>query len=331
MSGLKITFFMREHRHLLDIKKKIVQLLEQQPYTKAQMKEILFVESDRFMTRVLKELRKDNVIELNGHYYSLYEPQVVSGTHQLNWQFITLRFLFSFMSIGASIMSIRNTSVWLLSMFPAFYAYLLSTIMSMFMVASAGVVVFLWQKRHIFTAIPILLLWGVITFTSMSSTVIGMYNAMLPNVTAKLEKETIDNKSNLVYNTYQSEIEDLESIIADKKQSLQRYNTLIASYDSIEKRDADRASYNALAWAISDAESYIKKYTDEIRVLRGKMLVTVENKEVVEIPATFYEVMANIFHKDASFIQFILHCFVACLVDIIAPLGAGIALFLKEE
>ena len=62
------------------------------------------------------------------------------------------------------------------------------------------------------------------------------------------------------------------------------------------------------------------------------MLVVVSEQEDVVFEAkTFYEEMEGITGLTASLVQFILSCFVACLVDVVAPLSAGLALFLKEE
>lgn len=317
-----------------ELKNKILALLENNNYSKAQMKDILWVESDRLITRVLRGLRKEDKIFYVGSTYTLTSPPKVSAVVQKKkplslW---LLRGLFSLMAMGASIMSVRNTSVWLLTMFPAFFAFLLSSIMSIFMIASAGVIVFLIQQKKYVAVVPIGILWLIITLTSMSSTVIGMYDSQKPQLNKKIATERIDNTTKMQYSIYEQQIMDIEGVIQDKKTSLERFNRLIASYDTLEKRDADRASYNALAWAVSDAEAYIRKQTDVLRGVREKMLVVVSEQEDVVFEAkTFYEEMEGITGLTASLVQFILSCFVACLVDVVAPLSAGLALFLKEE
>jgi len=56
-----------------------------------------------------------------------------------------------------------------------------------------------------------------------------------------------------------------------------------------------------------------------------------KNETTEVIVKDFYEQMEELFGIQAALVQFILSLMASIFIDIIAPIGASLALFLKEE
>lgn len=317
------------------IKARILELLSERPHSKEEIKQTLWIQSDRKLEFILREMRRDKLIYLENKKYVL-EPQnkVIKRVSRPaskkvvkhEFQIVLLRIMFAFLSIGASIMSIRNTSRWLIESFPIFFAYLLSGIMSVFMVASMGVAVILWMRKQYLLAVVVGVMWAIITITSVSSTVIGMYNANKDSFVQKQTVTRLDNVTQMTYNELEKQEKDIQRLIDDRTTTMGRLNT------RIEGLSTDTPEYQTLATQIFQAENFIRVRVAEKRSITDKklsLLGTMNDTEV--IARSFYEEMELLFGISAAMIHFILSCFVAILVDGIAPLSASMALFLKEE
>lgn len=322
-----------------EIKAKILDLLSNRDATKQEIKDTLWIESMRKLENVLRSMRKENLIYYSAGKYSLIKKEVIAKPRSPKKalpkhlpQITILRILFSVISVGASIVSVRNTSIYLLESYSPVFAFMLSGLMSIFMVTSMGALVLFMQRKKYAIATLLGVLWLVVTAFSMSSTVVGMYNQQKEQFVEKTSIERVDRTAQMQYTQYEKQERDIQRLIDDKATSLKRFNTLISAYDTLEKRDADRKSYNSLAYAISEAEGFIQKKTTELGAITDKKLSLLDSFDDTKVVArSFYEEMELLFGIKASLIQFFLSTLAAVFVDILSPLGASMALFLKDE
>jgi len=314
-----------------EIRVKILDLLKSGEFTRQQIKEALWIESDRKLDTVLKDLRKERLIYYNGNgIYSLIEkpkkPRKVRKSQKNTISIVLLRIIFGVLSIGASTVSIRNTSRYLLESYPFIWGMSISILMSLFMVSAASMMVYFNQKKHYIKASGLGILWAIVTFYSMMSTTIGAYNFQKDSFVKKTSIEKIDNTNDMLYNEYQKQAEGIQKLIDDKTITLTRLNKEIIGYEAGTKQ------YNNTAWAITVAEREIKAQQEKLSELTDKRVAVVSKRETTEVVAkTFYEEMEGLFGVQAALIQFVLSLMASIFIDIIAPIGASLALFLKEE
>jgi len=320
-----------------DMKVRILDLLSKQDATKAEIQSALWETNVRQLSLVLREMLEEKLIYKNRHSYSIVKAEVVPKRrkkkeipHKDGKQILTLRIVFAIISVVASAVSVRNTSNYLLESYPLFWAFSLSTIMSLFMLAAFGTLVLFWKRGQHMLAITIGILWFVVTTFSMSSTTIGMYNAQKESF---VQKSTVDRKlstNTALLEQYEEQMVNIQKLINDKSVSLARYNKLISAYDTVEKRDENKKDYNALSWSISEAEKFIQTKTAELNGVVAKR-VGIMGDEVVIVAKSFYDIMEELFGVPAPMVQFLLSLMASLFIDILAPLAVSLALFLKEE
>jgi len=314
-----------------EIRVKILALLKSGEFTRQQIKEALWIESDRKLDNVLKELRGGKLIYYNGNgMYSLIEKpkkaRVKKNKAKNKASIILLRIIFGILSVGASAVSIRNTSRYLLESYPLMWGMSISILMSLFMVSAASMMVFFWQRKHYFKATGLGILWAIVTLYSMASTSIGMYNNQKESFVKKTAIEKVDNSNEMLYNEYQKQAKGIQKLIDDKTVTLHRLNTEIGGYEAGSKQ------YANTSWSITVAERYIEAKQKELNELTEKRVAVISKNETTEVIAKdFYEQMEELFGIQAALVQFILSLMASIFIDIIAPIGASLALFLKEE
>lgn len=316
-----------------EIKQKILSLLSEQNLTKKQIATALWL-SDRKIELVLKELRNSNLVYYTGKGYSLIpkktkpirkkaKPVKVSKSVSIP----ILRVIFAVLAICGSIVSVRNTSVYLVTTFPIVWAFMLSGMMSLFMMSAFSIMVLFWNRKQYFLAVSIGCLFVLVTTASMASTTIGMYNAQKESFVEKTGIERIDNNNAILYNQYEKEISDIQKLIEAKQITINRYNKMIEPYTSTSSKD-----YKTLSWNIYEAEVYIADLTKQIKEIRREKETLINNNMDVDIVIEdFFDMMERITGISSSIMSFIMSLIVALFVDIIAPIGGSMALFLKEK
>lgn len=319
-----------------ELRVKILELLKSGTFTKQAIKETLWVENDRRLDFVLHSLRKEKLVFYTAQGYTLTPTTKTRRTRkavkkQNQFSVIILRIIFGLLSIGASCVSVRNTSRYLLESYLPFWGVFISCLMSLFMISSSAMTVYFWQsgnanRANYFKAIGIWFLWAIVTFYSIASTSIGMYNAQKDDFIKKTTIENIDNSNEMLYNEYKSQAEGIQVLIDNKQITLARLNEEVKLYEP------GTAKYANTSWSISVAEKYIETKQAELNGLVAKRTEVIAKDETTEIVAkTFYEEMEVLFHVPAAMVQFVLSLVAAIFIDIIAPVGASLALFLKEE
>ena len=323
-----------------ELKRRILELLSSGDATKAQIKETLFIRSDKTLNLLLKELQVEHLIYRHGSVYSVSKPETKAPkkpTKQKQKAFkfspeTLLSIMFAFVGLGTTIVGIRNTAVFTATVFPVPFCYILSGVIALFMIGAVPAIIYLWGNSRKPFACVLAPIWLIVTLFSMFCTVEGMYSIQKANF---VESETAQNvtKSNIdLINEYDRQIKAYQKLIDDKTITLDRYNKDMLQYDSQEKIQADLKNYNRLASNIFAAEKFIKEQTElqnRASVEKTKLLgVKSEEKVVVK---GFYEKVEEMSGIKAFLIQFIVSCFAAVILDILGPISMSLALYLRRS
>ena len=323
-----------------ELRTKVLELLATGVYSKSYIKDALWVESDRKMDNMLKSLLRDGLIKYDPSKkgYTIKKTfvqekkkvrtkKVVPVKHTLSIKF--LRVIFGLLSVGASAVSIRNTSRYLIESYPVVWGFTISILMSIFMVSAASMMVYFFQRKKIAPGSGLFILWAIVTVYSMASTSIGMYNAQKEMFVERIVYDKATTTQNTILEEYNKQIEGTQVLIDDKKETLDRLKS------DLRKFEEGSSNYKNTVWYIEVAERFINTKQAEMNIVIDKRIALMEKDkdvETVQVRAkTFYEEMEGLFGIKAALIQFVLSLCASIFIDIIAPIGASMALFLREE
>lgn len=256
---------------------------------------------------------------------------------------IVLRILMVIIGIGAIILSIYYTSIWLFSFLPGGLAILLSSIMVAFSVAAFEcIIIFKENKQGVLIGI-FSFIWLIVLCFSMVSTVAGQYNARMKAEIDDFSKNSDEIHSSSILKSYINDEEDIQKQMDQKNKRLDYLNGFIISFtiEMLKERENKRLQNQAV--------EELHRIENELRILRndleekrriqrdylerqkesGVNVVAAEAEE--EVSASFYVWLAGIFGIDAVLIEFWLSVFPAVFIDIIAPLAVAVGMFLKRK
>jgi hypothetical protein len=247
--------------------------------------------------------------------------------------------------IGASIISIYYTAVWLVEFLPVAFALLLSSIMVGFSVSAfETVILFLsgqvaksrWTK--IFIASGFAVLWIIVSCFSIMSTVAGQYNKHIANIREQTRTGVESGKAS--WSILQERKADLIKRMAEHRQQTGILNQLLSGMGDIKSRTDNTQLWNETQYRLSEANKEIMKTSDELNKIRSeeerqikesKRSGTILSSTGSETLPDFYGWLAGIFKAQRDWIQFIMSLFPAVFVDIISPVGVALALFLRNK
>jgi len=323
-----------------ELRTKVLELLATGVYSKSYIKDALWVESDRKMDNMLKSLLRDGLIKYDPSKkgYTIKKTfvqekkkvtrkKVVPVKHTLSIKF--LRVIFGLLSVGASAVSIRNTSRYLIESYPVVWGFTISILMSIFMVSAASMMVYFFQRKKIAPGSGLFILWAIVTVYSMASTSIGMYNAQKEMFVERTVYDKATTTQNTILEEYNKQIEGIQELIDNKKETIKNLKS------DLRKFEEGSVDYKNTMWYIEVAERFINTKQAEMNTVIDKRIALMEKDKDVETVQvrvkTFYEEMEGLFGIKAALIQFVLSLCASIFIDIIAPIGASMALFLKEE
>lgn len=323
-----------------ELKRRILELLAAGDLTKQQIKDTLWVKSEKTLNLLLKELRADNLIYRHGALYSITKP--IEKTKKPATKKVApksifsaedlLRIMFAVVGVGTTIVGIRNTAVFTATVFPVPFCYILSGVIALFMIGAIPAVIYLWghgRKPFACTLAPI---WLVVTAFSMFCTIDGMYSIQKDNFIESETVSNIDTTNDKLYNEYEKQAESIQGLINAKQITLDRYNKEIAVYTTQESIQADLKNYNRLATNIASAEKFIQGQTAEMAKASEKKTALLSKQEGKKIVVkSFYERIEDMCGIKAFLLQFIVSCFAAIILDILGPISMSLAMYLKKE
>lgn len=240
-----------------------------------------------------------------------------------------LRWVFLFIGLGAAYMSILYSFKWLVDFMDQFSAFLLSTIVVLFSIASAEMIIYFRQKGKKTLFILFIVLWSVVTIFSMLSTVAGQYNAKIHDLSKRFEQ--ISEEENKIDSRHEFDTLRRSFLEAKEKLSLDctRFQKMLSEFDTIEKINKEKKSYSSLNWQYNQCKK-------ELSILDGKIESNFnksknERNSVKSIPPDFFVWLSKIFGLSPALTQFLMAIFPAIFIDLVAPISFGIFMFLKTE
>lgn len=152
-----------------------------------------------------------------------------------------------------------------------------------------------------------------------------MYDSEKDKFVAVDMNNRVDTSLTVQYNDIDAQIADIESLIKDKRITLDRYNKLIAETD-------DPKTYNTLNSNIATAERFIDSKTTELKALRESKKTVVEERSNVVIEAPDFNArIGEVFGWSAALVGFIMHAIGAIILECLNPVSTYLALFMKKE
>ena len=320
------------------LKRRILELLSSQEATKEQIKNALFIQSDKTLNLLLKELQVENLIYRHGAIYSVSKPETKltkkrsKHKRQTFSKEIILQAMFAAIGACTTIVDIRNTVVFTATVFPAPFCFIMSGAIALFIIGAIPAIIYLWGNSRKPFAVVLSPIWLIVTLFSMFCTIEGMYSIQKDNFVENAVVQNVNTTNQSLIDEYDRQIKSYQKLIDDKAKTLDRYNKDMLQYSTQEQIQVNIKNYNRLSSNIYAAEKFIKEQTELQKIpsdAKTKLLgVKSEEKVVVK---GFYEKVEEMSGIKAFLIQFIVSCFAAVILDILGPISMSLALYLRRS
>jgi len=239
-----------------------------------------------------------------------------------------LRYVLLIIGIGAVYMSIYYSYIWLLDFLSFEKALLLSLILVCFATISFEFIVFFHQLKKYFLVGIFGLMWIIITFFSMTSTIAGQYNSRMGIINKRYESQKNIESSNREYLEYVEQKKELQDSLKILKEEYTTYQNLFLKFDTEEKIEQNKTIYRTIEWRKNKALGEMKTLISLLKKLREKKeMRKVVNKSVPD----FYVWVGEIWKWGPNKIQFWLSIFPAIFIDILAPLSFAVVIFVRRK
>ena len=246
--------------------------------------------------------------------------------------------------IGASIISVYYTTVWLLEFLPAAFALLLSGIMVGFCVTAFETVILFMsgyvtegRVTKVVISLGFIFLWLVVTAFSIMSTVAGQYNRHVDNL-----REYSKQGASVAHSQWlilQEQKTELQSRLSEYRDQMKVLNNIMKSMGDLESRSGNNKVWHETQFRLQNVGKQMSDLSIELDKVREK-----EREQISESRKTgavlhgsaedipdFYGWMSKVTGADRDKVQFWMSLFPAVFVDIIAPVSLAIALFLRRR
>lgn len=268
------------------------------------------------------------------------------------WNIILIRVLMGFIGIGASVLSCYYTSVWLFEFLPPFLAVFLSFIMILFSVLAFQTIIFIWQqkehpKRHLkwyrwvvlevrqnFLVVVFSILWVIVAVFSMGSTVAGQYNKYVAQERQQVieQEQTDTTKNQLLITELKTSEKTTLSNIDEKKRYREHIVSSLEQFKTIQEQIDKQKEYNDLRRRLTVTDKEIDSLLRTLTTTREEIQELIKTTDyTIVVKQDFYTWIATLLGFSKDMIQFIFSIFPALFIDIIAPTGVAVALFLKKR
>ena len=246
--------------------------------------------------------------------------------------------------IGASIISVYYTTIWLLEFLPAAFALLLSGIMVGFCVTAFETVILFMsgyvtegRVTKVVISLGFIFLWLVVTAFSIMSTVAGQYNRHVDNL-----REYSKQGASVAHSQWlilQEQKTELQSRLSEYREQMKVLNNIMKSMGDLESRSGNNKVWHETQFRLQNVGKQMSGLSIELDKVREK-----EREQISESRKTgavlhgsaedipdFYGWMSKVTGADRDKVQFWMSLFPAVFVDIIAPVSLAIALFLRRR
>lgn len=251
-----------------------------------------------------------------------------------------IRITMGVIGLGASVMSCYYTATWLMEFLSPFLSYFLSFLMIVFSVFAFQTIIFLVKERGSSAwplAVLFSILWLIVAFFSMGSTVAGQYNARMSHELTIVEESKTDTVSRFVLDTLIAERDRYDEELESHRRDRTAIQNVLDEFDTIEEREEKSGYYRDMRTRLYVTNTAIGEIEERLNDLNQKILDKVETGEEMfyrEQKAQvydFYTWLSGVITVDSDSIQFVLSVFPAIFIDVIAPLGVAIGFFLHRK
>jgi len=240
-----------------------------------------------------------------------------------------LRIVLLVVGVLAACYSIYYTTIFLEKYLPFPLNFGLSLIMVVYSVSSFEVIIIFKQNKQYFLFTVFVLLWVVVAFYSIMSTVAGQYNARVMTKNQAIEqskevKNDIDKFALLK--------KEEATILIDYDFAKENYLDYRNQLKNIEEKDWEYwdtwKKTNGYKTKFEEKETELKNKRFEIKEFLESGKETGKTKK----ETIFFEERAGeIFNKSPETIAFGMGIFPAVFIDIIAPLAMAVSMFLRRK
>jgi hypothetical protein len=244
-----------------------------------------------------------------------------------------LRIVMLCVGIGAIYMSTIFTYDWGIHFFKVSSdAFILSLIMIVFSVVAFQVFqIFKQNGQYGFSAV-FFICWVVVLLFSMQSTVAYLYNTRMAKEMQVVSSNVSIDKESLLWDDLITRESEQKSSIESLKERLSVFDGLLKGVDP----DEDKKMYEDYNKKISETEGKIKESEKELKIIRDSKNDFLSNEQQVGVitkvkKGDFYVWAADILNVDSDMLEFVVSCFPAVFVDVVAPLSISVSLFLRRR
>lgn len=252
----------------------------------------------------------------------------------------------SIIGIGAAVISVYYTTIWLLEFLPAAFALLLSSIMIGFSIASFETVILFmsgevtrsrWVKVSIATGF--ILLWIVVSFFSIMSTVAGQYNKHVSNLRDQAKAGISTGRAQ--WGILQEQKGELQKRLSDYQKQVTTLTNIMDGMGSVEARKNNAGVWAENQWQLQKANEQMSRIASDLDKVREQERAQIEESrksgvllslagDLKQVP-DFYGWMSTIVKVDRDKVQFWLALFPAVFCDVMGPIGIAMGLFLRRK
>jgi len=257
-----------------------------------------------------------------------------------------VQFMMGVIGSGAAVISVYYTTVWLFEFLPWAFALLLSTIMVGFAIAAFETIILLMSGQvtesriaKIVMSVGFLILFIIVSLFSIMSTVAGQYNKYVANL--RIETKKGDSSSNANYILLKEEKSDLRTRLTGYRKQANNFSQILSGMTKVKDLEEKSSIWKNTQYRLYLANKNIKHIGNRLNQIRreekilikkgqesGSILVGVSTEKTIP---NFYGWLSSIFKIGTDKIQFIMSLFPAIFVDVISPVGIGLALFLRNK
>lgn len=222
------------------------------------------------------------------------------------------------------------TAIWMSEYLPPFLAWFFSILAVSFSVMAFEVAIYFRSIRRTAISWLFLGLWLVVFLFSIGSTIAGQYNQEVNNQNESIIKAETTSGNKALFSIKEEDKLRLQLAVKSKQARQKQLLVKLAEYDS---KPLDQ-EYKDARWEFGKIETDIKTIGQEQKALGAEMekLIALDPALLSKKEsAGFYDWLGKIFGTDTGWIKFLFFLFPAILIDLLAPIGIAVFLFLREN
>jgi hypothetical protein len=289
---------------------------------------------------ILGDLQKQGFLKVVDNRYMYKKKIEKKKEEKRDLSILIIRAVMGAIGIFATFMSVYFSVLWLYEYLEPYLAIILGLSMVLFSVFAFESIIIFYNNKQPFLIVLYSIIWLIVIGFSITSTIGVLHNNQIHDEEIFVEENKEETYKNMEWQMYISQEDELLKLISDKDRELEIVNQILSDFDNLEIREEKENEWLSSLTTKRKAEEKIQNYRDELRKIReDKLLFLEENKQKTGVieetkikqEKSFYVMLNKITGIESRYIRFWLYVIPAVFVDLIAPLGLAIALFLRRK